>query len=92
MDFKGEFKEEIGVGKRAGYVDWLEKNSVDWWNLFSSDGVIKVSRKQNEECNKNCILPTVKHGGGSIMVWGSMSYSGVGVMAVLTKSWRRKST
>jgi len=21
MDFKGEFKEEIGVGKRAGYVD-----------------------------------------------------------------------
>jgi len=41
--------------------------------------------KPNEEYNKNCILSTVKHGGGSIMVWGSMSYNGVGVMTVINE-------
>ena len=51
--------------------------------LMKADGVIKVWRKPNEEYNKNCILPTVKHEDGSIMVWGSLSYSGVGVMTVI---------
>jgi len=50
---------------------------------FGSDGIIKVWIKPNEEYNKNCILPTVKHGGGSIMVWGLMSYSGAGGLAVI---------
>ena len=58
-------------------------NSVLWsdeckFNLFGSDGHQKVWRKPHEEYKLKCTLPTVKHGGGSIMVWGSMAASGVG--------------
>ncbi len=35
-------------------------------------------RQPGEEYKDKCVLPTVKHGGGSVMVWGSMSVSGTG--------------
>ncbi len=35
-------------------------------------------RHPGEEYQENCVLPTVKHGGGSIMVWGCMTTAGTG--------------
>ncbi len=37
-------------------------------NLFGSDGVKRVWRQPGEEYKDKCVLPTVKHGGGSVMV------------------------
>ena len=37
-----------------------------------------VWRKKNRELNKENLRATVKHGGGSVMVWGCMSSAGVG--------------
>jgi hypothetical protein len=48
------------------------------FNLFGHDGHQKVWRKPHEEYSMECTVPTVKHGGGSIMVWGSIAGSGVG--------------
>ncbi len=47
-------------------------------NLFGSDGVQHVWQRPGEEHQENCILPTVKHGGGSNMVRGCMSAAGTG--------------
>ncbi len=35
-------------------------------------------RQPGEEYKDKCVLPTVKHGGGSVMVWGCMSAAGTG--------------
>lgn len=48
------------------------------YNLFGSDGRINVWRKPNQEMNPKNLRPTVKHGGGHVMVWGACSAAGVG--------------
>ncbi len=53
------------------HVLWFDESKV---NLFDSDGVQHVWWLPGEEYQENCALPTVKHGGGSIMVWGLHDY------------------
>ncbi len=55
------------------YVLWSDETKI---NLFGSDGVKHVWRQSVEEYKDKCVLPTVKHGGGSVMVWGCMSAAG----------------
>lgn len=47
-------------------------------NLFGSDGRQMVWRKPNTELKRKNLCPTVKHGGGCVMLWGSMAASGTG--------------
>ncbi len=35
-------------------------------------------RRKGEEYKEKCMVPTVKHGGGSVLMWGCMSAAGVG--------------
>ncbi len=37
-----------------------------------------MCRQPGEEYKGKCVLPTVKHGGGNVMVWGCMSAAGTG--------------
>ena len=58
-------------------------NNIIWsdeskFNLFRSDGMVRIWRKAGEELKPECIVPTVKHGGGNIMAWGCFSANGVG--------------
>lgn len=39
------------------------------FNIFGSDGRTMVWRKPNEELYKQYLRATVKHGGGSVLVW-----------------------
>ncbi len=57
------------------HVLWSDETKL---NLFGSDGVKCVWRQPGEEYKDKCVLPTVKHGGGSVMVWGCMSAAGTG--------------
>ncbi|GFY21553.1 transposable element Tc1 transposase [Trichonephila clavipes] len=47
------------------------------FNIFGSDGRCMVWRKPNTSHHPKHTIPTVKHGGGSVMVLGCMAASGV---------------
>ncbi len=59
------------------HVLWSDETKI---NLLGSDGVKRVWRQPGEEYKDKCVLPTVKHGGGSVMVWGCMSAAGTGAL------------
>ncbi len=54
------------------HILWSDETKI---NLFGSDG---VWRQPGEEYKDKCVLPTVMHGGGSVMIWGCMSAAGTG--------------
>ena len=57
------------------YVLWSDEMKI---NLFGSDGFKHVWWRPGDEYKDKCVMPTVKHGGGNVMVWGCMSAAGVG--------------
>ncbi len=54
---------------------WSDETKI---NLFETDGFKTVWRRIGEEYKEKCMVPTVKHGGGSVLLWGCMSAAGVG--------------
>jgi transposase len=63
------------TSKEWAKVLWSDESK---FNLFGSDGLKYVRRPDGQRFNRRYILPTVKHGGGNVMVWGCFSSSGVG--------------
>ncbi|GFV85946.1 transposable element Tcb2 transposase [Trichonephila clavipes] len=53
------------------------------FNIFGSDGHRMVWRKQNTSHHPKHTIPTVKHGGGSVMVWGCMAASRMGKLVFI---------
>ena len=79
------------IHKKASkqFVKDMSTKHMDYWNhvlwsdemkinLFGSDGFKHVWRRPGEEYKDKCVMPTVKYGGGNVMVEGCMSAAGVG--------------
>ena len=58
-------------------VLWTDESK---FNCFGPDGKQYVRRPQNQELSPRYTLKTVKHGGGNVIVWGSFSCCGVGLL------------
>ncbi|RCN25782.1 hypothetical protein ANCCAN_28503 [Ancylostoma caninum] len=82
----------ISIKNRKARVAWVrahlhwsrkEWSEVLWsdeskYMLFGSDGIKWIRRPDSKRYDPKYLLPTVKHGGGSCLVWGCFSARGMG--------------
>ncbi len=56
-------------------VIWSDETKIE---LFGKNSTCRVWRRKNAELHPKSTIPTVKHGGGNIMLWGCFSAKGPG--------------
>ena len=71
-----ELAEQFLMKKKSFWdsIIWSDETKI---NLFSSNGKKWVLKFSGENYSENTTLKPVKHGGGSIMLWGCMTSRGV---------------
>lgn len=78
------------------HLNWDEKwKSVVWsdesrFKLFHSDGRVWTWRKVGFRHHTNHLIPTLKYGGGSIMVWACFSWNGLGPLIIVDGTMNAK--
>jgi hypothetical protein len=66
--------------KATGRMIWSDESS---FTLFPTPGRVYVWRTPMEAYNSECLVPTVKHGGGSVMVWAAISWYSILLVPLL---------
>ena len=96
-EYVAAHKPNITPANKAARIAWsLQRRNwtVDHWKivlwsdesrytLFQSDGRAWVLRTSGERLFPECIVPTVKFGGGGVLVWGCFSWYGLGPLHVV---------
>ena len=67
-------------------VLWSDESK---FNLFGTDRKVIVWRAPEEEFQPACTVPTVKHGGSSVKVWGCFAWNGVENLAFIDGNMTR---
>ena len=80
--------------KYRGYTkkDWEKVLFADEskFEIFGNKRRIYVRRRKNAKLVSFCFRATVKHGGGTIQVWGCFSYNGVGDLYKINCTLKRE--
>lgn len=61
-------------------VIWSDESC---FTLFPTSGRVYVWRTPSQAYDADCLLPRVKHGGGSVMIWAAISWYSMGPMITL---------
>jgi 23S rRNA-/tRNA-specific pseudouridylate synthase len=61
-------------------VIWSDESCL---TLFPTTGRVHVWRTPAQAYERDCLLPTVNHGGGSVMVWAAVSWFSAGPIVTL---------
>uniref|UniRef100_A0A3P8TIS6 Transposase Tc1-like domain-containing protein n=1 Tax=Amphiprion percula TaxID=161767 RepID=A0A3P8TIS6_AMPPE len=72
----------VGDHKDWTVDDWAKvlKSDESKFQLMPTPANLPVRRMPGEAYKPDCLAPTVKHGGGSVMIWGCFSMGGTGQM------------
>ena len=90
---KKPYVNKLNRGKWLKFAKEMLEKPMDVWfdeskfSLFSSDGKVMVWWIPREEFDPKCTIPTVKHSGGSVMVWDYFIRQSVEKLYV---KWRKK--
>lgn len=98
---KKPYISKVNKGKRMKFAEnHLGYTQNDWnrciftdeskFEVFGGKRKQKIWRSLNEEMNPKNLIPTVKHGGGNVMVWGCMAASGVGKLVFIESTMRKE--
>ena len=67
------------------HKDWTKEkwNEVRWsdeskFEIFGSKRRVFVRRFKGERASRQCLVPFLEHGGGSVMVWGCFARNQMG--------------
>ncbi len=69
--------------------------TLEWWDqdkCFWNWWLQTVWRRKGEEYKEKCMVPTVKHGGGSVLMWAAWVLLVSGSCISLMASWIHKCT
>jgi hypothetical protein len=58
---------------------WLDES----FRLFPTSGRVYIWRTPKEAYDSECLIPTVKHGGGSVMVWAAILWYSILLVPLL---------
>ncbi|GFW91814.1 transposable element Tc1 transposase [Trichonephila clavipes] len=53
------------------------------FEIFTPPSIRKIWRKNKTALEPKNVLPTLKYGGGNVMVWGYVAHNGVGNLAFI---------
>jgi hypothetical protein len=62
------------------YIIWSNKSS---FTLLPKSGQVYIWRTLKEAYNSECLVPTVKRGGRSVMIWAALSWYLAGPLITL---------
>ena len=91
---------KVNRSKRFKCAKEMLQKSLDFWQtviwsdeskfeLFSSKDRVIVWCTPRETFDFQCIVPTGKHGGNSITVWGCFTRQGIGKLHILDRTMDR---
>ena len=71
------------VYKSQGQVIFSDESS---FSLFPTAGRVYACKQHRKAYNPDCLFLTVKHGGGSAVVWAAISFNSLGFIIALQGS------